>query len=225
MLNLLRRTDCATNLIRSQHILQGKNSMSTFLPTTAWSQERIRYTIETYQTLFENEVVLEQVNRVIERLSVALQNGNQILFFGNGGSAADAQHFAAELVGRFLQERRALPAQALSTNPSIVTAIGNDYGYEHVFSRQIRALGRRGDIAFGISTSGNSPNVIEALQAAREMGLYTVALAGRTGGALASVSDECICIPADGSPRIQEGHLLFGHIICEGIESSLFPPA
>lgn len=115
--------------------------MSTFLPTIAWSQERIRYTIDTYQTLLESETVLEQINRVIERLSVALQNGNQILFFGNGGSAADAQHFSAELVGRFLQERRPLPAQALSTNPSIVTAIGNDYGYENVFSRQIRAWG------------------------------------------------------------------------------------
>lgn len=199
--------------------------MSTFLPTVAWSQERIRYSINTYATLLESEPVLDQVNRVIERLSVALQNGNQILFFGNGGSAADAQHFAAELVGRFLQERRPLPAQALSTNPSIVTAIGNDYGYDHVFSRQIRAMGRRGDVAFGISTSGTSPNVIEGLQVAREMGLYTVALAGRTGGSLPAVSDECICIPADGSPRIQEGHLLFGHIICEGIESSLFPPA
>lgn len=198
--------------------------MSTFLPTTAWSQERIRYTIDTYQTLLDSEPVLEQINRVIERLAVALQNGNQILFFGNGGSAADAQHFAAELVGRFLQERRPLPAQALSTNPSIVTAIGNDYGYENVFSRQIRAMGRRGDVAFGISTSGTSPNVLQGLQVAREMGLYTVALGGRTGGAMTALADECLCIPADGSPRIQEGHLLFGHIICEGIESSLFPP-
>jgi D-sedoheptulose 7-phosphate isomerase len=149
--------------------------------------------------------------------------GNKVLLFGNGGSAADAQHIAAEFVGRFAFERRALPALALSVNTSCVTAIGNDYGFDLVFSRQIEALGREGDVAIGISTSGNSQNVLQGLSAARKLGLSTVALTGCNGGKLKSAVDHCICAPSNETPRIQECHLLIGHIICELVERTIFP--
>ena len=145
-----------------------------------------------------------------------------MLLFGNGGSAADAQHIAAEFVGRFAFDRPALPALALSVNSSCVTAIGNDYGFDLVFSRQIEALARPGDLAIGISTSGNSSNVLQGLSVAREMGLCTVALTGCTGGKLKNVVDHCICAPSNETPRIQECHILIGHIISELVEETIF---
>lgn len=175
-----------------------------------------------YEAVLGSSALLEQIQRVIVRSAAALGNGNQLLFFGNGGSAADAQHLAAELVGRFYMERRALPAQALTTNPSIVTAIGNDYEYSEVFARQVQAMGRVGDVAFGISTSGRSENVVRGLKTAQEIGMYTVALTGHDGGALPGMVHECLCVPAEQTPRIQEAHILIGHLICEGIERALF---
>ncbi|HUB01922.1 MAG TPA: D-sedoheptulose 7-phosphate isomerase, partial [Terriglobales bacterium] len=148
--------------------------------------------------------------------------GNKILFFGNGGSAADAQHLAAELSGRFLKERRSLPGLALTTNTSVLTAIGNDYSFDEVFARQVRGIGSGGDIAFAITTSGNSPNVLRAVEAAREKGLVTIGLTGGTGEKLRKAVEMCICIPSDETPRIQEGHILTGHILCELIEEALF---
>ena len=149
-------------------------------------------------------------------------NSNGKLFlFGNGGSAADAQHLAAEFVGRFICERRALPAIALTTDSSILTAIGNDYGFERVFARQIEALGRKGDVAIGISTSGNSPNVLAGLRQARQQELHTVGLAGNDGGALAASVDVAIIVKTESTAHAQECHIAIGHLICELVENEI----
>jgi D-sedoheptulose 7-phosphate isomerase len=142
---------------------------------------------------------------------------------GNGGSAADAQHFVAEMVGRFKMERRGLPAVALSTDTSILTAIGNDYGFEKVFRRQIEALAVPEDVVIGISTSGNSPNVLQALELAREMGCRTVGLLGKDGGTIKNVCDLALIVPTNDTPRVQEGHITIIHIVCDLLEKTLFP--
>ena len=182
----------------------------------------IEASIATKQSLLKSPELLSTVAGVSELLARALLEGNKVFFFGNGGSAADAQHIAAEFVGRFALERPALPALALSVNTSCVTAIGNDYGFDQVFSRQLEALARPGDIAVGISTSGKSPNVALALAVAKTMKLRTVALTGRTGGTLRGNVEYCICIPSDETPRIQECHILIGHIISELVEREIF---
>jgi D-sedoheptulose 7-phosphate isomerase len=182
----------------------------------------IAASIATKQSLLGSRDVVLTVARVSEILVQALKQGNKTLLFGNGGSAVDAQHMAAELIGRFAFDRAALPAIALSVNGSCLTAIGNDYGFDQVFSRQLEALARAGDVAIGISTSGNSPNVVLALSVARKMGLHTVALTGRSGGKLVNNVDHCICVPSNETPRIQECHILIGHIIAELVEWELF---
>ncbi len=151
----------------------------------------------------------------------ALERGNKVLLFGNGGSAADAQHIAAEWVGRFLHERRPLPAVALTTNTSVLTCIGNDYGYDHVFARQVRALGLRGDIAIAISTSGNSPNVLAGAQAASELDLVTVGLTGGDGGKLGRLVHRHLHVPHKSPARVQEVHIMIGHILCELVDENL----
>lgn len=158
-----------------------------------------------------------------EALIEALDAGAKVLSFGNGGSAADAQHFAAELAGRFVHERPALPALALVANVSDLTAIGNDYGFEQVFARLVEAHGRSGDVAVAISTSGNSLNVNTAVVEARSRGLHTIALTGKGGGKLASLADTVICIPSDETPRIQESHIAVCHVLCELVDAVLFP--
>src|SRR5713101_3305983 len=183
----------------------------------------IEASIATKQSLLESADTLLSIAKVSELLVNALREGNKVLLFGNGGSAADAQHIAAELVGRFAFDRPALPALALSVNTSCVTAIGNDYGFDQVFSRQIEALARRGDVAIGISTSGNSSNVLHAVSTARKMGLHTIALTGRSGGNLRNSVDHCICVPSNESTRIQECHILIGHIISELVEREISP--
>jgi D-sedoheptulose 7-phosphate isomerase len=185
-------------------------------------KQLIEASIVVKQELLRSEDVLLAIAKTSEILIDALQKGNKALFFGNGGSAADAQHIAAELVGRFAFDRPALPALALSVNTSCVTAIGNDFGFEQVFSRQLEALARPGDVAIGISTSGNSANVIHALTTAKKIGLHTVCLTGRTGGRLRSEVDHCICAPSTEAPRIQECHILIGHIISEIVERQIF---
>jgi len=162
-----------------------------------------------------------QVLRAGRALSDCLNAGGKVLAFGNGGSAADAQHLAAELVGRYLKDRRALPAIALTTDPSIVTAVGNDMGFDVVFRRQVEAHGRKGDVAVGISTSGRSPNVIAALQAARAIGLVTVALTGAGGGALKGQVDHLIDVPSPDTPRVQEVHGVVVHLLCQIVEEDL----
>jgi D-sedoheptulose 7-phosphate isomerase len=153
----------------------------------------------------------------------ALQRGNQILLCGNGGSAADAQHLAAEFVNRFLYDRPALPAIALSTDTSVLTAIGNDSDFSHIFARQVEALGRAGDVLYALSTSGNSANVILAVQVARKRGVESIALTGGDGGKLAPLCDHALIVPSRSTPRIQEAHITVGHIVCQIVEEALFP--
>jgi D-sedoheptulose 7-phosphate isomerase len=182
--------------------------------------DRLNESLELKAALLRDEALLKVIAAAAEVCVKALASGKKLIFCGNGGSAADAQHLAAELVGRYLKERAALPAIALTTNSSSLTAIGNDYSYEQVFSRQIEALGDAGDIVVGISTSGNSPNIIRTLQSAKVKGLTTIAMTGESGGKLKDVADYCLRIPSRQTPRIQEAHILLGHILCEVIEEN-----
>lgn len=180
---------------------------------------RIEASIAVKQALIEQVTLLvETASKLIE----AYQNSKKVLLFGNGGSAADAQHIAAELTGKYYMDRKPLPAIALTVNTSSLTAIGNDYGFEKIFARQVEALGNPGDVAIGISTSGNSLNVIQGVRAAKRKGMITIGLTGAEGGLLKSEVDYCICVPSRDTPRIQEAHILIGHIWCELIEQALF---
>ncbi|NVN97861.1 MAG: D-sedoheptulose 7-phosphate isomerase [Geobacteraceae bacterium] len=174
-------------------------------------------TIETI-----NKCLTDTISDAIVMIEDSLSSGQKLLIMGNGGSAADAQHFAAEIIGRFKMERRALPAIALTTDSSALTAIGNDYGFESVFSRQVEGLAAPGDVVFGISTSGNSPNVFAALAKGRESGCRTISLLGKDGGSIKDVSDISIIVPSHDTPRIQEGHITIIHIICDLLEKRLF---
>ena len=165
----------------------------------------------------------ERIVQTAETIAHGLRNGRKVLFFGNGGSAADSQHLAAEMVGRFGPDRSPLAAISLSTDTSILTAVGNDYGYAKVFARQIEALGHAGDTAIGISTSGNSPSVLEALDAARAKGLFTVGFSGESGGKMTGRAEVLFRVPSRQTPRIQETHILLGHIICELVDREMFP--
>ncbi len=186
--------------------------------------DRINDHIALAASLLKDDAYLQAVSAAAMAMAHALRSGHKVLFFGNGGSAADAQHLAAELTGRFLLERRSLPGLALSTNSSAVTAIGNDYGFDEVFARPLAGLGAAGDIAFGISTSGNSPNVLRAIEVAHTKQMISIALSGRAGS-LATLAQHPICIPSACTPRIQEAHILTGHILCEIIEQELFDKA
>ena len=165
-----------------------------------------------------SQELLSKICLLSERTVEAIKSGRCVFFCGNGGSAADAQHLAAEFVGRFRLERLPLPSMALTTNTSLLTAIANDYGYDQVFSRQVRAFAKPNDILFGISTSGNSPNVVRAIEEARMLGVYTVGLTGRSGGKLKECADVLLNVPSDQTPRIQEAHILLAHIYCDLVE-------
>lgn len=165
---------------------------------------------------------LEKIEKVSNAIAKAFKNGRKVVLFGNGGSAADAQHIACELAGRFKRERRGLPAISLTTNTSALTAIANDYSYDEVFSRQVEGIVGKGDIVVGISTSGESPNIIDGIKAAKKRGAITIGLAGMQGGKLAEVADICIKVPSNDTPRIQETHITIGHIICQLVEEALF---
>jgi D-sedoheptulose 7-phosphate isomerase len=171
--------------------------------------------IEVIQTILSQQKILE---RIAEEMTRAVFAGNKVLWCGNGGSAADSQHMAAELMGRFRRERRGLASIALTTDTSILTAIGNDYGFERVFARQVEALCVKGDVVVGISTSGNSKNVCAALQTAQQLGAFTVALTGAGGGAMASIAGITLRIASQDTARIQEGHILCGHMLCDWVE-------
>jgi D-sedoheptulose 7-phosphate isomerase len=160
----------------------------------------------------------QEIERLATLCRTALNNNQTIFFCGNGGSAADAQHLAAELVGRFQTERPGLPAVALTTDTSILTSVANDYGFEQVFARQVQALVRTGDIVIGISTSGNSPNVLRAIEAAKAKGAVTVGMTGQKGGHLAELCDLCLKVPSNVTARIQEAHILIGHILCQIVD-------
>jgi D-sedoheptulose 7-phosphate isomerase len=183
----------------------------------------IKEDLERHRAVFEKvfETLIPEIEAAAQAISDSLRAGGKLLIFGNGGSAADAQHIAAEITGRYVIDRRALPAVALTTDTSALTAIANDYGYDHVFARQIEALARPPDIALGISTSGNSPNVLRALESARSLGCRTIGLSGRDGGKMRGQCDLLIVIPSDETARIQEMHILIGHAICHHLESHL----
>ena len=180
----------------------------------------IKDSIAAKQELLKSQVA--NIESAAKAIIESLKCGKKLLIFGNGGSAADSQHIAAELVGRFKMERKALPAIALTANTSILTAVANDYGYDVVFSRQIEALGVKGDIAFGISTSGNSKNVIEAFKKARSVGMKTIALSGGDGGNMKGQADISIIVATKDTPRVQESHILIAHIICALVEDGMF---
>ena len=186
---------------------------------------QLRETAANLCTMSEDAALHAAMAAVATACIAALRQGKKILCAGNGGSAADAQHLAGELVSRFNYDRPGLPAFSLSTDTSVLTAIGNDYGYEYLFARQLGAVGNAGDVFIGISTSGRSPNIIKALQVARAKGLLTVGLTGRGGGLMPELCDHCLRVPSDLTPRIQEGHIAMGHSICQLIESQLFPTA
>jgi len=184
--------------------------------------QSLQESIAVKQELLEDEDYQLQVSALGHAMARALASGHKVIFLGNGGSAADAQHLAAELTGRYMMERRGLPGLALTANTSSLTAIANDYSYEMVFARQIEALGCPGNVALGISTSGKSANVLRAMEVARSKQIITAALTGKTGGLLGPAVDYCIRIPSVCTPRIQEAHILTGHILCEIVEHELF---
>jgi D-sedoheptulose 7-phosphate isomerase len=177
--------------------------------------------LETKRKFFDSQST--DLERAASMISVALNSGGKLLLFGNGGSAADAQHIAGELVNRFLQNRRALPAIALTTDGGVLTCIANDTGFENIFARQIEALGNDGDVCIAISTSGQSANIIAACKQARSQGVKVIGLLGRDGGKVAPLCDLALIVPGEDTQRIQETHNLVGHILCELIESELFP--
>lgn len=160
-----------------------------------------------------------QASSAAQKITDCLKKGGKIMICGNGGSAADSQHFAAELAGRYKKERKALAAVSLTTDTSSLTAIGNDYGFERIFARQVEALGRKGDVLVALSTSGNSSNVLEAISAAKKAGMQVIGMTGASGGKMKSLCDLCICIPSSNTPRIQEAHITIIHIICETVEN------
>ena len=185
-------------------------------------RRRLAESIASKQALLSSPCV-EQAAEVADRISAALAAGRKVVFFGNGGSASDASHLAGELLGKFAYDRPALAAVCLSDHTAALTAVGNDYDYGEVFARQVRGLGVAGDVAVGLSTSGNSENVVRALEAARALGLVTVALTGADGGKAAAAADICIRVPTDETPRVQEACLHLGHTICELVERILHP--
>jgi D-sedoheptulose 7-phosphate isomerase len=186
-------------------------------------RSQIAETVQNLNAMSMDNALIELIGKVTAICVNTLKNGGKILFAGNGGSAADSQHLAAELVSRFHYDRPGLPAVALTTDTSLLTAIGNDYGFEYLFARQIEALGNRGDVFFGISTSGRSPNVLNALRTARQQELHTVGMTGSSGGQMPELCNYCLHVPSDSTPRIQEGHIVMGHAICCMIEQQMFP--
>jgi D-sedoheptulose 7-phosphate isomerase len=178
--------------------------------------------IDVKKNLLEDDALISRIQDCVGMITEAFRKGNKVLFCGNGGSAADAQHLAAEFSGRFYTDRDALPAEALHANSSYITAVANDYGYEHVYSRLLKGIGLSGDVLVAISTSGNSPNIINALQTARTKGMKTIAFTGATGGKMKEMCDTLINVPSSDTPRIQESHILIGHIICQLVEEQIF---
>ncbi len=185
--------------------------------------ESIKDSIEVKQKILSDSSLVDLIREVARHCTEAFCNGNKVLFCGNGGSAADAQHLAAEFSGRFYYDRPPLPSEALHVNTSYLTAVANDYSYDEVYSRIVRGSGKEGDILIGISTSGNSKNIIKAFEVANELGMITIAMTGESGGKMKNQCDYLINVPSSDTPRIQESHIMIGHIICELVETALFP--
>lgn len=185
-------------------------------------KQRLLESIDVKRIITEDEVLQNQIISVAQVIIERLKSGASVYFCGNGGSAADAQHLAAELSGRFYFDRQPLSSEALHCNTSFLTAVGNDYSFDIIYARLISGVGRKGDVLVGLSTSGNSKNIINAFEKAKEMGIYTIGFTGATGGEMKKIADACICVPSKDTPRIQESHITIGHIVCEIIESTLF---
>ncbi|MDN3656623.1 D-sedoheptulose 7-phosphate isomerase [Ferruginibacter paludis] len=184
--------------------------------------DRINASIAVKQQLLTDEKIISTVATCVDIIVTAFKNGNKVLFCGNGGSAADAQHLAAEFSGRFYIDRDALPAEALHCNTSYLTAVANDYSFDLIYARLIKGLGKKGDVLVGLSTSGNSANIVNAFETAKEKEMITIGFTGFTGGAMKEISDYLLNVPSTDTPRIQESHILLGHIICELVEERLF---
>lgn len=186
-------------------------------------KESIAESIAIKQRILSDDHLIEVIKDVANTCSEAFCNGNKVLFCGNGGSAADAQHLAAEFSGRFYYDRPPLPSEALHVNTSYLTAVANDYSFDEVYARIVKGTGKEGDVLIGISTSGNSKNILRALEVADELGMITIGMTGETGGRMKDLCDFLINVPSSNTPRIQESHIMIGHIICEFVESSIFP--
>lgn len=182
----------------------------------------IKASIDTKQSVLQNEGLLKTIDASVDVIVNAFRNGKRVYFCGNGGSAADAQHLAAEFSGRFYTDRKALPAEALHCNTSYLTAVGNDYGFEEIYSRLIDGIGEQGDVLVGLSTSGNSPNILKAFKTARKKEMITIGFTGKSGGEMRQLCDYLINIPSTDTPRIQESHIMVGHIICQLVEEKFF---
>jgi D-sedoheptulose 7-phosphate isomerase len=182
----------------------------------------IQASIQVKQHLLEDEELIERINTVVEVIVDAFKRGNSVYFCGNGGSAADAQHLAAEFSGRFYKDRKALPAEALHCNTSYLTAVANDYSYDVIYARLIEGIGKKGDILVGFSTSGNSANIVKAFEVAKEKGIITVGFTGMSGGILKTTSHYLFAVPSTDTPRIQESHIMIGHAICQLVEENYF---
>ena len=185
-------------------------------------REIISASIEVKKQLLADPVLINKIEEVTKLVAQAFANGNKVLFCGNGGSAADAQHLAAEFSGRFYLDRAPLPSEALHCNSSYITAVANDYGYDLVYSRMVKGMGRTGDVLIALSTSGNSVNIIKAVEQANEIGMISVGLTGKSGGKMKTICHHLINVPSDDTPRIQEAHIMAGHIICQLTEDKLF---
>lgn len=183
---------------------------------------QIEQSVETKKAIYSNAELIGQIDAAAEKVTQAYRKGNKTLLAGNGGSAADAQHLAGEFVSRFYFDRPGMPSVALTTDTSILTAIGNDYGYDKLFERQVQAQGVSGDVFIGISTSGNSENILKALAVCKKKGIFSIGLTGQSGGKMKELCDICISVPSVETPRIQEAHILIGHIICCIVEMNLF---
>lgn len=186
-------------------------------------KEAIQQSIDVKESILATEEWLRRIEIAADMITASLKGGGKIHFCGNGGSAADAQHLAAELSGRFYYDRPPLNAEALHCNSSYLTAVGNDYGYEHIFARLMRGTGHKGDVLVGISTSGNSKNILYAYDVCKELGISIISMTGATGGKMKEASDLLLNVPSTDTPRIQESHIMIGHIICELVESAIFP--
>jgi len=197
--------------------------MKSFNGSFNMIEKALKESIEVKLSILENKVLLNAIKDIAQLCSQAFCDGNKVLFCGNGGSAADAQHLAAELSGRFYYDRDPLPSEALHVNTSFMTAVANDYSYDEVYARMVKAIGQEGDVLIGLSTSGNSPNVLRAFEEAHSKGMITVGMTGESGGKMKDLSDYLINVPSTDTPRIQESHITIGHSICEIIETNLFP--
>lgn len=185
-------------------------------------QKRISESIDTKRKIIEDESLVKRIEEASDIIINRIKLGNTIYFCGNGGSAADAQHLAAELSGRFYFDREPLSSEALHCNTSFMTAVANDYSFDIIYSRLIKGVGRRGDVLIGLSTSGNSENIVRAFETAKQKGIYTIAFTGAGGGKMKAIADLCINVPSTDTPRIQESHITIGHIVCEIVEDTLF---